>query len=315
MDDDENFRTWLALLMRRTGFQVVMAEDGAEALAKLRETSYDLLLCDLEMPKMSGLDVIDEIRASAALSGQYAVMITSHEDVDSKVTALTSGYDDFLPKSCTEAEVIAKVVAAKRMLARQRLLSAAAREWQVLATRDELTGIPVRRTFYDAAERYLAEGTPIGVAIIDLDAFKPVNDTYGHLTGDRILRDIGALFQSRTRSEDLIARYGGDEFLLLVAGPSLEEVTHAADRLIGEIAALQWQRGDVTIVITATSGVAHSSLLPETTIERLLDAADRDLYAKKWAKKSRSAAAVAPAVDRREAAPPQSTAVAAPPQS
>jgi diguanylate cyclase (GGDEF)-like protein len=286
VDDDENFRAWLTLLMRRLGFAVESAEDGEAALAILRrESGVDLLISDYQMPRVDGFDLIRAIRADAVLCNQYAVMLTGCDDIESKVTALTIGYDDFLAKSCTEVEVIAKVVAAKRVVSRQRILVTAAREWEVLATRDELTGVATRRTLFDEAERYLGEGRAIGVAIIDLDEFKPVNDTFGHLAGDRILRDVGALFVSRTRSNDLIARYGGDEFLLLVVDLPLDDLAGAAERLLGEIGTLQWTSGDATFGVTATAGIAHSSLLAGGTLEQLLDAADRDLYAKKWIKK------------------------------
>jgi len=251
----------------------------------MRGGTFDLVISDLEMPRMNGIDLIHEIRETPSLAHQYVVMLTSHDDLDSKVAALTVGYDDFLAKSCTEVEVIAKVIAAKRMLARNRVISAAATEWQTLATRDELTGVATRRTLTVEATRCLAEGRAIGIAILDLDDFKPINDTFGHLTGDRILRDAGGLFLSRTRSQDLIARYGGDEFVLLVSDLTLDDVTGAADRLVSEVEALQWTTGDVTFSVKITSGVAHSSLIPNATLEQLLDAADRDLYAKKWLKK------------------------------
>ena len=286
VDDDENFRAWLTQLMRRLGFAVECATDGEHALSVLRrEANVDLIIADYQMPRIDGFDLIRQIRADPALCNQYAVMLTAREDVESKVAALTIGYDDFLAKSCTEVEVIAKVVAAKRVVSRQRILQTAAREWEVLATRDELTGVATRRTLFDEAERFLGEGRAVGIAIIDLDGFKPVNDTFGHLTGDRILRDVGAMFVSRTRANDLIARYGGDEFLLLVADLPLDDLTGAAERLAGEIAMLRWKSGEITFGVTATSGLAHSSLIPDATLEHLLDAADRDLYAKKWLKK------------------------------
>jgi diguanylate cyclase (GGDEF)-like protein len=182
-------------------------------------------------------------------------------------------------------EVVAKVIAARRVLARQRQASAAAVEWEALATRDELTGVATRRSLIADAERCLAEGRQIGIAILDLDDFKPINDNFGHLTGDRILRDVGALFQRRTRAHDFIARWGGDEFVLLVRDLSLEDVSGAADRLMTEIASMQWTSGDVFFAIGVTSGIAHSSLIENATLEQLLDVADRDLYAKKWVKK------------------------------
>ena len=287
VDDDENFRAWLTQLMRRLGFAVECADDGEHALAVLRrEGNVDLLISDYQMPRVDGFDLIRKVRADPALSNQYAVMLTAKDDIESKVAALTIGYDDFLAKSCTEVEVIAKVVAAKRVVSRQRILATAAREWEVLATRDELTGVATRRTLLDEAERLLSEGRSIGVAIIDLDEFKPINDTFGHLMGDRILRDLGSIFVARTRANDLIARYGGDEFLLLVSDLPLDDLTGAAERLLGEIATQRWRSGETTFGITATGGMAHSSLIPGATLEQILDAADRDLYAKKWLKKN-----------------------------
>lgn len=286
VDDDDHFRLWLTHLMRRLGFAVETAIDGTDALAKLHARPFDVLISDFEMPRMNGIELIREIRAIPALCSQYAVMLTSHDDLQSKVDALTTGFDDFLTKSCTEVEVVAKVVAARRMLSRQPLLSVAVREWQALAMRDELTGVAMRRTFFDEAERLLAEKRAIGVAIIDLDSFKPINDNFGHLTGDRILRDIGAMFIRRTRASDLIARYGGDEFVLLVSDLTLDDLTGAASRLNDEIAAGQWDVNDGTIRVTASFGVAHSSLLPQATVEQLLEAADRDLYAKKWVRRN-----------------------------
>lgn len=275
----------MSLLMRRLGFAVETAVDGLSALECLDAGTFDLLISDLEMPRMDGMRLIQEIRATPRLSQQYAVMLTSHESLDAKVAALTTGYDDFLPKSCTEVEVVAKVVAAQRMLARHRTLSAAVTEWQAIATRDELTGVGTRRMLMDEAVRCLAEGRQIGVALLDLDDFKPINDSFGHLTGDRILRDVGALFLRRTRANDLIGRWGGDEFVLLVRDLPLDDVAGAAERLAAEIQAMQWTSGNVTFTVGVTGGIAHSSLLDCATLDQLLEAADRDLYAKKWLKK------------------------------
>lgn len=285
VDDDDNFRAWMTHLLRRLGFAVETAVDGIAALERMRAATFDLLISDLEMPRMDGMALIREIRSTPPLAQQYAVMLTSHEGVDAKVAALTTGYDDFLTKSCTEVEVVAKVVAAQRMLTRHRNLSAAVTEWQTLATRDELTGVATRRSLVEEADRCLAEGRQIGIALLDLDDFKPVNDNFGHLTGDRILRDVGALFLRRTRSHDLIARWGGDEFVLLVRDLPVDDIAGASERLSAEIASMQWTSGETTFAMTATAGIAHSSLLDHPTFEQLLDAADRELYAKKWLKK------------------------------
>jgi two-component system cell cycle response regulator len=291
VDDDPNLRLWLGLVIRRLGLGVASVSDGEAALKELEARHYDLLVCDLEMPHVNGMEVIQRVRVNPRLAHLYAVMLTGHDEIEAKVQALTLGYDDFLSKNCTEVEVVARIIAAKRMLTRNRLLTAAATQWQHLATRDELTGVSTRRTLVDEGELALREKRVVGIAILDLDDFKPINDNFGHLMGDRILRDVGALFLKRTRSHDLIARYGGDEFVLLVRDLPFDDLVGASERLVREIEQLQWTMGDVMFSIRITSGIAHSSLLPgNATLNQLLDTADRDLYAKKWVKKHPSAA-------------------------
>src|SRR5207247_8348505 len=137
-----------------------------------------------------------------------------------------------------------KLTAARRMLSHQKRLDETVRELDGLATRDELTGLLNRRFFFAEAEHLLAEGTIVNLIFFDLDRFKWVNDTYGHLAGDRILRDIGAQYLRHTRCQDIIARYGGDEFVLLVAGAALEEVEHISRRLAEELSSMQWTFGE-----------------------------------------------------------------------
>jgi diguanylate cyclase (GGDEF)-like protein len=290
-EDDENFGTWLASVARRLGLVVTTAADGAEAFEKLRGGAFDLLISDFEMPKKDGLELITAVRAEPRTSGLYAVMLTAHDRLAVKVNALTLGYDDFLAKGCTEVEVVAKVEAARRMLARQRALDADAKGWRDIANQDQLTRVATRRFFFEQAERHLAETHKVGVALFDVDDFKDINDTYGHLTGDHVLKDVGALFLRRTRSEDVIARYGGDEFVLLVLDLTVDETRALAGRLAAELSDLQWRVGEKTLHLGVTIGIGCSELIENATVERLLNAADRELYAAKWLKKHPTATA------------------------
>jgi diguanylate cyclase (GGDEF)-like protein len=282
VDDDDGFRTYLASIIRHLGCTVTQAADGEEAFAKLASSEFDLLLSDFEMPRLDGLELISRVRETKERSSIYAVMMTAHSELESKVTALAYGYDDFLPKGCTEIEVVARIAAARRMLARQRQRDFEVETWRELATQDELTRVSTRRAFLEEARRLLATDHRIAVALFDLDDFKSVNDNWGHLTGDRVLRDVGALFLSCTRETDLVARFGGDEFVLLMVDLTPDEAICAAERVASGIGNLQWTLGTTDLRIGATSGLGHSSLLTEPTVEQLLDTADRDLYAKKW---------------------------------
>jgi diguanylate cyclase (GGDEF)-like protein len=290
-EDDENFGMWLASVARRLQLEVATAADGAEAFDLLRSGDFDMLISDYEMPKKDGLELIAAVRAEPSTGGLYAVMLTAHDRPAVKINALTLGYDDFLPKGCTEVEVVAKVAAARRMLARQRAHDADAREWRDIANQDELTKVATRRYFFEQAERHLSSLISVGVVLFDVDDFKVINDVHGHLVGDRVLKDIGALFLRRTRTNDVIARYGGDEFVLLVLNLNVEETRCVAERLVAELSELQWTIGETTLRLGMTMGIGCSALIDQATVERLLDVADHDLYASKWLKKHPSATA------------------------
>lgn len=285
VEDDENFCVWLASIARRLGLAVTTAAHGVEALKRLSAARFDLLISDFEMPRKDGLALIAEVRANPEMSGLYAVMLTAHDELSVKVTALSLGYDDFLAKGCTEVEVVAKVAAARRILARHRMLDANAREWRDIANHDELTGVATRRFFFEQAERHIADKRVLAVVLFDVNDFKNINDAYGHLMGDRVLKDMGALFLRRTRSDDVIARYGGDEFVLLVLNLTVDETRAVAERLAAELSALQWHEHGKALKVGVTIGMGCSALLPEATINQLLEAADRELYANKWLQK------------------------------
>ncbi|MGA7614558.1 MAG: diguanylate cyclase [Thermoanaerobaculia bacterium] len=282
VDDDPEICVYLKSLIRRVGLECECNSDGENALEKLRSGAFDFLFCDFEMPRLDGLEVITRVRLDESLKDIYAVMLTGHEDLSLKIRALTSGYDDFLSKGCSEIEIAAKVAAAKRLLSRQRLLNKSLREWQGLASHDELTGLANRRTLFDHAHRLLVEQRPFTLILFDLDDFKKINDVYGHLTGDTILRDLGSLLLRSTRYEDVVARYGGDEFILLVTEVVEGSARALAARLKRLIGALRWTAGEETISIDASFGIGVSELLPNGPIEQILEAADRDLYATKW---------------------------------
>jgi diguanylate cyclase (GGDEF)-like protein len=281
-DDDPNFCAYIGAVARRLGFSVSCVYDGEAALEAIANTRFDLLLIDYAMPRRNGHEVITAIRADDRMGDAYAVMVTGRDDIESKLAALGAGFDDFLGKSATEAEVVAKLASARRMLSRQHALDLAVRRLYGLATRDELTGVFNRRFFAEEVQRMLDEGVAVSVVLFDLDDFKQVNDTYGHLAGDQVLRDVGAMFLRRTRSEDLIARYGGDEFVMAVTGLPVETVEALATRLADDLHAMRWGVGADSVTIGVTLGIATSTLLASKQLSRLLNAADRDLYKNKW---------------------------------
>jgi diguanylate cyclase (GGDEF)-like protein len=284
VDDDENYRSYAAALTRRLGFWVDTAEDGEAALERLAHGTHDIVIIDHEMPRMNGVETIGHIRADETLKTLYAIMLTAREDIDTKLVALDSGFDDFLTKASPEREIVAKLVAARRLAARQRTMDVAMRDLYGLATRDDLTGVFNRRFFISETERLLAEGAIVNIVLLDLDGFKHINDTYGHLAGDDVLRDVATALQSITRPEDIVARFGGDEFVVAVPHLDVPIVERIAQRLASAVAALEWDAGP-SFRIGISTGLASSRLLEKPTLAQLLTVADRDMYKNKWVRK------------------------------
>lgn len=281
VEDDASYAAYIAALTRRLGFQTETAPDGAAALEKLLASHFDVAIIDQNMPRLTGIELIAKVRADRKLKTLYAMMLTSAENVETKLEALNAGFDDFLTKGSSELELAAKLVAARRIAARQRTLDGTIRELYGLATRDELTGVFNRRFLLSEGARMLAAGTSLSLLLFDLDGFKHINDTFGHLAGDRVLHDVGALFDRHTRPQDLIARYGGDEFVMVVADTPFDTAERIAQRLSAEVQALRWISGAESFSVTVTTGVASSHLRPNPTMTQLLSVADNDLYRNK----------------------------------
>ena len=285
IDDETSYRTYLTSLAEKVGFTADGAIDGSAALSMIANSRYDLLVINLETRTANALEMIAQVRAEDLTRNTYTILVTSSDDAEKKITALAAGYDDFLSKSAPELSIVAALVGARRLVARQHTFDEVVHDLYGLASRDELTGVFNRRFLMSETEKLLRQGAPLTVVLFDLDRFKNINDTFGHLVGDRVLRDIGALFQRRTRPEDLVARYGGDEFVMVVTGAPFYLVETVADRLVSEIRRLEWTVTPDVFSVGATIGLGSSHFLSDASLPELLEAADRDLYKNKWSKK------------------------------
>ncbi len=286
VDDDESYRKYLNMLLRKLQFDVKLAANGREAIGLLTSEDFDLVLLDLQMPELNGLDTLKRMRAEDREKSPYAVLLTANADTQTKIEALESGFDDFMSKSTPEPEIKAKLKSAVRIIRSHRKLRRENRRLHEMAITDQLTGIANRRHLFEQAEEVLSSGAQVTMFLFDLDGFKGVNDQYGHLLGDRILADIGTLFLGHTRLGDVVARYGGDEFAMLISGISTVEAKLIARRLRKRIAQLEWTFGDETVRISATVGCASTSNMSSPTIMELFAACDRELYALKRRRQS-----------------------------
>lgn len=286
VDDDSRFRAWVAALVRRLNGTVDECDDGQAALELLEKTAYDVAIVDQEMPRRTGIEVVADIHTRGSRPN-FMIMLTAHDGMEAKLAALHAGFDDFLPKSASQDEIVARLTVARRIATRQRMMHVEIGELYGLAMRDELTGLFNRRFFLSEMERALRDGETVHAVLFDVDAFKSVNDTFGHLAGDTVLRDIAAFFQRTTRPQDVVARYGGDELVMLVCGLDVQEAETIAERLVSGVAELEWRSNGDRFRVGLTFGIASSTSF--ATVTELLDAADRGLYRKKRSPRAVSA--------------------------
>jgi diguanylate cyclase (GGDEF)-like protein len=279
VDDDRSYLAYLKLVLTRAGFDVTIASDGNAAIDRVqRDESIGLLLVDLKMPTMDGIETLQKLRTRTDSDRLYTILLTAQDNTETKLRALNSGFDDFLPKIAPESEIVAKLRSAARRLNLERRLHIENAQLQALALTDELTGVANRRGLFQAGDEIVAGGRECSVVLFDLDHFKQINDTYGHLAGDQILTEVAACLKKHTRTGDVIARYGGDEFVLLLPDTDEPEARVIAERIARQIRALQ-PFFDRTITISASLGVSTG-----TNIRELFRKCDAECYEGKAAR-------------------------------
>ncbi|WNG49585.1 response regulator [Archangium minus] len=270
-DDPEAVRALSAALTSQL-VEVVGLEDPYRMVDVLAEQRPDLLLLDVEMPGPSGFDLCRIVRSMPEWQSLPILFITAHTGVEFRVAAFQAGADDYLAKPVMREELRARVQSRleRARLARDR------------AERDVLTGLLLRRPFLEGLRAKLAEaqrmGRTLALGFLDVDRFKKVNDTHGHLAGDRVLMQLGRLLTARFRKEDLRCRWGGEEFVVALMGASAEGARDILARTAAELARADFE-GDKGehFHVTFSAGLA---VAPQdgADVETLLRVADERLY-------------------------------------
>lgn len=296
-DDDEISRMVLEDTLRDWGYEVEVAADGHEAWQILQaEDAPRLAILDWMMPGMHGVQVCREVRRWRQEPYIYQILLTTRADKEDIIEGLDAGADDYLVKPFDAHELKVRLRAGLRVIELQEELIHAREGLRIQATHDALTGVYNRRAILDILETELGRvargGAPLGVVLVDLDHFKRINDTHGHQAGDAVLREAALRLRGAIRTYDNVGRYGGEEFLLIMAGCDATSAMMQAERLRRTVAEAPVGSGGDLIAVSASLGVASTGQTSERRVDRLVRAADLALYRAKLAGRNRVEEAV-----------------------
>ncbi len=291
-DDDAFMRRILEASLTQAGHEVLTVADGQAAWEVLEHDSVRLVITDWIMPGMDGPALIRRIRGAELPYYVYVILLTARDSKDDVVQGLEAGADDYLTKPFNPNELRARIAIGQRILDLETRLRAARDQLRELATRDSLTGLLNRRAIYEHAEAALArarrEARPLGLAMLDIDHFKSVNDRFGHAVGDQALCLVADTIIRSRRPYDWVGRWGGEEFLLVLPGAGPEEAGKVAERVRAAVAAasLRLQDGG-HLRLQVSVGVAGTSRATPATLDMLIQQADEALYCAKRAGRNR----------------------------
>jgi two-component system, cell cycle response regulator len=279
VDDAPTMRTLLSHILETAGFRVRTAADGAEALKLVQQECPYYVITDWQMSPVDGIEFCRRLPRHNLPHYVYVVLLTARSQGDDIVVGLNAGADDFIAKPVNKGELLARLQAGSRVLELEGRLSQ-------LARCDSLTGVLNRRTFHEIFDREWSRavryGHPLSCAMIDVDFFKQINDTYGHSVGDSTLTALARTIERNCRRSDYLCRWGGDEFCALLPETDEQGALIWAERCRQRLLETDVCVGSQRLPIRASFGVAqrHEDMLAH---QQLLDLADHALLEAKRA--------------------------------
>ena len=291
-DDSPTMRRLLQSTLEEWGYEVVEASDGEEALAVLSgDDPPSIAVLDWVMPKLTGPELCRRVRATRSKAYTYILLLTSKAQRQDLIEGMGAGADDYIIKPFDRPEMEVRLRAGRRIVDLQSELMQAQEALREQATTDALTKCWNRYSIFDILTREISrshrERRPLGVIMLDLDFFKNVNDTYGHVCGDEVLKHVVGHISASLRPYDSVGRYGGEEFICVLSGCGEDCLRGNAERMRAslETMPLEWMGKNIHLTSSfgAVAGIPPADLTPDLVI-RL---ADEALYAAKHAGRNR----------------------------
>ena len=287
VDDSPVYRKLVEHALEGNPYSLLFAKSGREALELFARHSPAIVITDWMMPDLSGLDLCQRLRADVHSGYTYIILLTSIAEKDNVVKGLAAGADDYLTKPCDPGELLARIGVGRRIIDLHRQIDAKNKLLEEMAHSDSLTGLPNRRAIEDWAARQLRAAARHGfsywVVLADLDSFKSINDTHGHIGGDAMLQKFAEILKTVIRASDICGRLGGDEFLMVITHVEADAIYKTVEGFREKLAAQHFELGFEKVSITASFGIAGFREKENIDFTTLLRRADKALYAAKRA--------------------------------
>lgn len=291
VDDESGNLDMLSRRLRKRGYDVVTAASVAEARRVMAEHKVDILLLDIMMPRESGLDYLQELRSQPETATIPVILVSALDQTEDVVRGLSLGANDYVAKPINFQILTARLDTQLKLGRTLKRLEHQNTVLNELAALDPLTGVYNRRMGEELFSKLIRGNVrtahPVSVALFDIDHFKRVNDSLGHLAGDSVLKGFAQRISSYLRAGDILYRYGGEEFCAIFPETAHERGIQIAARLKDVINAEPLIHDQLEISVTVSAGLCTIVPHAESEVRDWIEAADRALYAAKSSGRNR----------------------------